>query len=195
MEDENPNGDIRRYGLTIALDRDEFFRRVCPSCGRYFKIKADDEDLAFALQPTFQEVGPDYGEATSGQSEDQDEETYLCCPYCGERSPINETVTDEVWAYIHRHIAREFILPSFRAMNAELERSFGSHRTHASSGISVSISFEAADISLPPSPISGPELPDMKRVLLLCCNNEIAILDGWRDIVVCPFCDIQCVLQ
>ena len=62
MTDEAEETDLHRYGFTYALDRDGFFRRACPSCGREFKVKAAPEDLAYSLQPAFREIGLGLGE-------------------------------------------------------------------------------------------------------------------------------------
>jgi len=192
MIDEPEETDLRRYGFTYALDRDGFFRRACPSCGREFKVKADPGDLAFLLQPAFREIGPDFGEEMSSEAEDI--EALIFCPYCGHYADLSDTLTEELRTYLNRWAMREVILPAIREMNSSLERKFAPNRGR-SRGMISSLSFRTDSISLPPRPISGPEPPDMKRVTLLCCSKEIKVLDGWRDLVVCPFCGAETALQ
>ena len=41
------------FSFTFSLDRDNFFRRTCPSCGRDFKTEVEPNDLAAIIQTMF----------------------------------------------------------------------------------------------------------------------------------------------
>lgn len=151
-------------------------------------------DLAHSLQLAFGEIGPDIGEATAEEREHENGQN-VYCPYCGHCAQHSEALPEGLWLYLRRWAMREVILPAFRQMNTDLERRFQSHRTQSRGPISVSFAFRAEDLSLPPSPIAGPETPDMRVVELTCCHNRIKVLDGWRDTIFCPVCGKKAALQ
>ncbi len=195
MTSDDGQDSIHRFGLTYALDPDGFFRRTCPSCGREFKVKAPPEDIAFSLQPAFSEIGLEIGETTMGQSEDDENEKSVYCPYCGHKAEQSETLPEELVLYVKRWAMREFVLPQLRQMTAELERTFSSSHLRSGGLFSISVTFKGDDSTLPPRPIAGPEQPDMKRVCLLCCHTEMKVLDSWLATVICPSCGTEAALQ
>jgi len=195
MADESEDKDLHHYSFTYALDRDGFFRRACPSCGREYKVRAAPEDLAYSLQLAFREVGPEIGENAVDEPEKTRSEKRVYCPYCGHCAQSSRALPERLWLYLRRWAMREVILPQLRQMASDLERSFRSYGTHSREMVSIGVTFKANDFSLPPRPIAGPEPPDMKRVRLLCCHGDIKVLDGWQDIVICPLCGTEAVLQ
>jgi hypothetical protein len=182
--------------MTFSLDRGGFFRRACPSCGRHFKTKVDPGDLASMLQPAFRRLGLEVGEAGSEQGEAAHEQPeHLHCPYCGYEAKASDMLTATFQEYFRRYAMRDFVLPKINKMFSEVENTFSQHRSHSGGLFSLEVKFEHNEPVLPPRPISGPEPPDMMRVELLCCEKEIKILDGWQDVIVCPFCGTVTALQ
>jgi len=197
MSDEPAQENLTRYSITFSLDKGDFFRRACPSCGRHFKTKADVADLAFALQPAFRQLGVEIGAARSehGGTVRDEPTAYLHCPYCGHKAEASDMLTPSFSDFLKRYMMREVLLPKVNKMLGDVADSFGSQGTHSRGLISLEVRFEHEDSILPPRPIAGPEPPDMKSVELLCCGKGAKILDGWSDLIVCPFCGTIAMLQ
>lgn len=198
--DESPESEdkqISHYSVTFSLDRGNFFRRTCPSCGRDFKTKADPSDLAYALQPAFREADVEIGEVRSSQSDEAvaQQASRLYCPYCGHEDEASEMLTLAFSEYLKRYIYREIMLPKINKMFSGFEDTFNRPRSPSRGLFSIDIKFEHHDSILPSRPISGPEPPDMIVVELLCCEKRAKILDDWRDLVMCPYCGTKLALQ
>lgn len=192
MSDDTEQDNTFSFSLKVTLDRGDYFRRACPTCGRSFKVKVDPNDLAFLLQPTFRQMGLEIGVDPNAEKEEQ---SSLYCPYCGQYTLASEMLTPLLIRYLHRFVHREYILPKIHRMFSGLEDSIGSRRSRSRGFFSVDITFEASDLTLPPRPISGPEPIDMVPVQLLCCRKFIKVLDGWPDTISCPFCGAEAVLH
>lgn len=192
MSDVAKPEDVRRYLFTTSLDRGGFFRRECPSCGRYFKTKADPDSIAYILQPAFRQSGIELGETP--RERDQHVE-HLYCPYCKHFTETSNMLTPQLVRFLHRYINREFILPQIRRTFSGLEETFGRNRSRSKGFISINLKFEASNEPLPVRPLSGPEPPDMSLVELLCCNKQIKILSGWMNTINCPYCGGEAVLH
>lgn len=195
MPDEPTEENIKHYSITFSLDRGEYFRRACPSCGRHFKTKAGSADLVSAFQPVFKQQGIEIGLAhsdSSGVTSDQIAQ-YMHCPYCGHQAEPSEMHTSTFSAYAKRYVMREVVLPQVNRLFSDMEDSFAG----SSSGglFSVRMTFEHHKDVLPPRPISGPEPPDMQVVEFLCCRKYAKILDGWHWLITCPYCGSTCQLQ
>ena len=179
------DSDYKTYQVEYALDSDRFFRRSCASCGLHFKLSAELSELSTILAPIFAEMTE---ESMVSSMADPDSHTVeqLTCPYCGHTASQQEMHTDEFYAYMRQWILRHVIQPSMRSMFNGLAESFGGDQfiqiTHQPSPISV-------------QPIAGPELADMTRVRLLCCNSTIKILSCWQDLLYCPHCARHTVLH
>ncbi|HPO87566.1 MAG TPA: hypothetical protein PLN86_17130 [Candidatus Hydrogenedentes bacterium] len=188
MSDDN----TLHFSFTFLLDRDEFFRRTCPNCGRDFKTKVDPADLTSMLQPTFRRIEDEVGEISLSTSEGEQSPQYLSCPYCNHRAETGEMLTSEFQEYMKRFITREYVLPQINNLFSEFSDSM--KRTSRSTGsFGIKISFDY-DSTLPPRPISGPEAPDMMRIDMLCCGNSIKVRDGYFAINKCPYCDEDVML-
>ena len=195
MQDESSEENNKHFSITFSLDRGDFFRRACPSCGRNFKTKAGAADLVSAFQPAFKQQGMDVGLAhpNSDDASPSQSTENMYCPYCGYKTEPSEMHTSTFTAYAKRYVMREVVLPQPNDTFSELADSFGNS---ASGGfLSLSVSFEHHKEVLPPRPISGPEPPDMLVVELLCCGKQIKILDGWQGSITCPYCGTTCQLQ
>ena len=184
MSEPEHDSDYRTYQIPYALDANLFFRRGCASCGLHFKLPTEVSDLSTPLAPVFTEtIG--YSPMLSPSDASQEALDQLTCPYCGHTASQQEMHTEEFTSYIYKWISRQLIQPSISNMFADLSNSFSSNEfiqiTHESS-ISV-------------QPISGPELPDMKKVRFLCCNKTAKIMSHWLDLLYCPFCAQKTVLR
>jgi hypothetical protein len=184
MDESHANDNIL-YNLSLSLDRDNYFRRTCGACGRDFKSKYDESDLAWAISPQIQRLGLEIG----GKPGDRDEDiNYFFCPYCGHHAESSDMLSDEVLQYIKRHIIREFVLPMTNKMFSGLEN------TGSKKGGFLSIEFIFDKSIYPPRPIHGPEPADMKIVEFLCCNNRAKVSEKWNLIDRCIFCGTEVTL-
>ena len=174
------------FSFTFSLDRDHFFRRTCPNCGRDFKTKVDDADMSSILQPAFRQIESEIDGITLSTPNGEQPPQYLSCPYCNHCAESGNMLTTEFQEYLRRFVMREYVLPMihnmFSGFSDDIKRSTRSMR---SSGFKVSFDF---DSTLPPRPISGPEAPDMMRIDLLCCGKSVKVHDGYFGINQCPFC-------
>jgi hypothetical protein len=196
MSDEQEQvDDTQRFGISVALDQDSYFRHECPVCSRQFKSKASTADLAHFITPTFHRLGKELGVSLGSDNALSAEKGILFCPYCGESSKASLMHTAQMIEYARRYIHREVVLPMLRSFSSDLERSFPKTRRQRKSFLSISMSFESGSITLPPQPISGPERPDMKKVYLLCCNKAIKVLDVWDNTIFCPYCNTEAMLH
>lgn len=197
MSDVDDSSTVNRYSFTFSLDQSHFFRRACPACGRHFKTKADEGDLVSLLQPAFKQLGLEIGERSPEESTSDDSQTteYLYCPYCEHRAETSDMLTPTFNSYLQRYMMREVVLPQMRRMFSELEDSSKRHQSRSKELFSVTVEFKADDSLLPPRPISGPEPPDMMIVEVLCCGKQAKILDGWCDLITCPYCGTKLALQ
>ena len=197
MSDEQEQTDTKYYSLTFALDRGNFFRRACPSCGRHFKTEAGAADMAHILQPVFRRTESEIRrmETADGHVIEPSVETVLHCPYCGNEDDSAEMLTAEFQEYLERYAFREMIMPQIRQMFSKLSDSFGRHRSRSRGLFSIDVKFEASEDLLPPRPIAGPEPPDMLRVRFLCCDKRAKILDSWHGRIVCPYCGTVDILH
>ena len=108
MSDEVQRDDVTRFHLTFSLDKDGFFRRSCPSCGRDFKTQVDDAALVASLEPAFRQMGLEIG---SEPSENYGIQEYLYCPYCVHYAESGDMLTRVFVSYLRRYAMREYVLP------------------------------------------------------------------------------------
>ena len=108
MPNEVQQDDVRQFHLSFSLDKDGFFRRSCPSCGRDFKTQVDDANLVTSLEPAFRQMGLEIG---ARPSENYRIQEYLYCPYCEYHAESGDMLTRVFVSYLRRYAMREFILP------------------------------------------------------------------------------------
>lgn len=193
MTNEIDQEESIKFSITFAVDKDGFFRRSCPNCGRDFKTMVDEADLVASLQPAFRKMGLEIGDIPES-GEDIPKE-YLLCPYCEYQAESSEMMTSTFSSYLERFIMRECILPKLYGVLSDTAQSLSTGRTHKPRGLlSINIMFDFNEPLLPPRPISGPEPPDMTIVDLLCCNRRIKILDGWYALHLCSYCRAEIIL-
>lgn len=186
MEDESQTDDKVQFTLSISTDRDHFFRRTCPSCGRDFKTEIDPADLAWALGSQIRRVSLEIGVNLASLAEGLPPDN-LHCPYCQHLAEASEMHTEETIEYLKRFAYRDYILPMIDKMFSDLADSFGGSNS-GGGFISLSISFQHERSVLPPRPIHGPEPADMKIVEFLCCGRKIKVRDPWNDVSLCTYC-------
>ena len=195
MSSETQSEDVTRFHLTFSVDRDGFFRRSCPSCGRDFKTEINEADLATSLQPAFRQMGLEIG---TEHSEEREEETHehLYCPYCEHYAESEDMLTQTFVSYLQRYVMHEYVLSMVNRMLSDVAGTSGDIGKGSSRGLtSFEVSLEYNRPVLPPRPISGPEPPDMTIVELLCCGKRIKIMDGWYGLNLCPYCGTRVWLQ
>ena len=197
FEEQQETGDVTHYKLGFSLDDDGFFRRACPECGLHFKNEVDAGDLNDLLSPAFKEIEEKYDIILSTNKDGQENvaPAKLGCPYCGHVDDPQNMQTDEFSRYFIRWAKRELVYPKIKDFFNELDRTFKQPSHSRSSGLfSIEICLEHDDVTIPIRPISGPELPDMVVVELLCCDEKIKIATGWLDKIYCPFCSKELTL-
>lgn len=200
IESETTNGEDsshQHFQLTYSLDDEHFFRRACSSCGLPFKTAVDEEDLSHLLSPAFKQIEEKYDIALGAAAEDEEEPSLdqLGCPYCAHVDSPQNMLDSEFSNYALRLLEREVVVPLLRDFQEHLAATFGRKTGSRNRGlISLEVSFQADQIVLPVRPISGPALPDMLTVSLLCCRRKIKTLEGWMETVYCPFCQERVVL-
>lgn len=181
--------DSVRFSITFALDKDEYLRRTCPSCGRDFKTQADPADLSSMLQPAFRRIEAELGEMFVSAAGGETKTQYLSCPYCNYRAESGDMLTSEFQSYLKCFVMREYVLPKINNMFSDSANGLkSSSRSNSFIKFEIKADF---DNTLPPRPISGPEPPDMTKVEMLCCGRMIKIYDGWFDLEKCPFCGTE----
>ena len=194
MSNETESENVVPFRLTFGLDRDNFFRRACPSCGRDFKTQIDEADLVASLQPVIRRMGVEIGE-TPEERKDREKE-YLYCPYCEHHTESSDMLTPTFIAYLKRHLMREYVMPMVNKMLSNVADSFGGASRGRTGGMfSIEVNFEHNRPVLPPRPISGPEPPDMTIVEFLCCGKKVKVFDGWYSISLCPYCGTEVSIQ
>lgn len=200
VENETTSSDdsnLQHFQLTYSLDDGRFLRRECSSCGLPFKTAVDEEDLSHLLAPTFKQIEERYDIALGMASEEEEELSLnqLGCPYCAHVDSPQNMLAGEFSNYVLRLLEREVVFPALRDFQEQLAATLGGRSGSRNRAlISIEISFQADQIVLPVRPISGPALPDMLLVNLLCCGQKIKILEGWMETAYCPFCQEQVVL-
>ena len=193
MPDQPESSESVKFSLTYSTDRDHFFRRCCPSCGRDFKMQVDEADLAAALQPAFRRMGLEVGEQPNEKADDRHPQL-ICCPYCEHCAESSDTLTATFSKYLERYIMREYILPQVNHLLGGFADSVGGNHSGSGGPITFGIRVEHQRTVMPPRPISGPEPPDMIIVELLCCGKKVKILDGWYGLSRCPYCGTRVTL-
>lgn len=185
--DEEEGGEGFRLGLSINLDRDDFLRRTCPSCGRDFKTEADQADIEWAIGSQVRRVGAEIG--ADLQTEVEPSHEHLTCPYCCAASEASETLPEEAINYVRRFAVREIVTPLLNRMFGDLEDSID-----GGSGGFISVSFKHTRGTDEPRPIHGPDAPDMKIVEFLCCGERAKVADEWRNVSLCIYCNTEVTL-
>ena len=178
---EYPQSDNKVYSLSFGSpDRDHFFRRTCPSCGRDFKTEIDESDLQWPVAPEIRRIGLDPGAKQEGIETDPETEIYLHCPYCEHRAEVGNTLTEEHGRFLNRHLMREVLLRTVNDMFSGLE-----NIGRRSGGL---VRFENHRSPQPPRPILGPDPPDMKIIEFLCCNRKAKVAERWYMVSKCIYC-------
>lgn len=187
IDPDEDRGESVRLGLSISLDRDDFLRRTCPSCGRDFKTEADQADIEWAISSQVRRVGTEIG--ADLQTEGEPSHEHLTCPYCHSASEASETLPEEAVNYVRRFAMREILTPMLNRMFGDLEDSIG-----GGSGGFISVSFKHTRGTDEPRPIHGPDAPDMKVVEFLCCGKRAKIASEWQYLSRCIYCGTEVTL-
>lgn len=189
--------DQMKLGITYSLDKDRFFRRMCPSCGREFKTKVEDINITSLIQPVIRHVGTEIGEDLTIESEDKEiDDQYFYCPYCQFYGLASEMITDNLFNYLKHMIMREYVLPMIdKTLNDFSKELSKMNRSSSNDFFRININTSHERSIKPPLPIHGPELPDMKLIKLLCCRNEIKISRKWDHMERCPYCGCEVKVQ
>lgn len=168
--------------LSFPLDEDGFFRRECPFCYKEFKVLLEKEELFDLSQKGLDSFMLDEKEEETDLTKSDSTETEFTCPYCGQKETSNSWWTQEQLAYVGI-IAKNIMV---KIVNENLIRPLKRTFRRSSSG-DVSIRFEGKKMEQQEQWIS-PEVNDMERFDLPCCQRKIKIEESWQDKVYCFFC-------
>jgi len=189
---DSPPEDQLQLSISFSTDRDGFWRRTCPSCGRDFKTDYEEANLASVLAPQFRRMEREIGVSPPGEGEGPTPpEGHFACPYFGDESPHGEMLTEEAVRYLHRLLMREIVIPRF---NQAISRGLGGSGRSRDSGRLVSMTLEHHRSLRPCRPIHGPEPPDMKVVDFLCCGRKAKIEKRWYSLKKCIYCQTSITL-
>ncbi|MEM0962004.1 MAG: hypothetical protein AAGK21_05615 [Bacteroidota bacterium] len=166
--------------ISVSTDGGAFFRHTCSSCGLDFKTDFEEGQLAHRLSEEVAFVGDQMGYGLDPLTGDLNR-TLVHCPYCGYECEPEDLITEERWAYVGGVIDELYIRPMMDRLSSSFK---GLGR---SSGL-ISVSVTTTNSVPSPSPLEGPEVPDMIPVSLLCCGRRVKVLPKWRDLSVCPYC-------
>jgi hypothetical protein len=116
---------------------------------------------------------------------------HIRCPYCGHDAEVSESLAEEAVEYLKRILYREIALPKMNALFSGLEDSIGGGRHSGGGMFSISVEFTHTPLTRPVRPIHGPEPPDFKIVVFLCCGKKIKVSEQWRSLDTCSFCGAE----
>ena len=179
MTDHSDNGKTG-LNLSVSTDGGEFHRHTCTSCGLDFKTDFEGGQLAHQLAEEVAFVGEEMGQSLSPLSGDLDR-TLVHCPYCHYECEPEDLITEERYEYFGGIIDELYVRPM-------MDRLLSAFDGMGSRGGLLSISVTTDNSVPPPSPLEGPEPPDMVPISLLCCGRRVKVLPKWTDLASCPYC-------
>lgn len=174
--------DRMRFLITCSMDPDGFRKMQCPRCTVLFKIEVEPGEYSDPLALHLSRVLED-------EDEDEDAKPALSCPYCAHSAPSQDFVDEEMERTVYSVARTQFIDPALDAMLSSITNSF---KKISSSFLKVSVTE-----TRPPRdmlPLSGPEVSDMRRTTLLCCNRVMKLDERWADHIFCPYCRTHLIL-
>jgi len=171
-----------RMNLPFPLDDDGFFRRECPFCRKEFKVLLERVELTDLAQKGIDSFMIELKEETTDLDDNEHSGTEFICPYCGQRAPSDSWWTQEQFAYMG--IVAKNIMA--KIVNENLIRPLKRTSQRPSSGM-VSIRFEGKEMKQQ-EPWISPEVNDMEKFDLPCCQRKIKIEENWLNAVHCFFC-------
>jgi hypothetical protein len=188
VDEEGSTDEQITFSLTISLDRENFFRRACPSCGLEFKTEGNPADFSWALESQLRRVSEEVNIDAPSVDGEPSHET-LRCPYCEHVSEAREMQTSETALYLRRFAMREYALPKLHRMLSEFANSLGNIGSKGGM-FSISITSNYEIPPLPQRPIYGPDSADMVILHFLCCEKKLKVLEGWTAVSRCSYCEI-----
>jgi uncharacterized Zn-finger protein len=102
----------------------------------------------------------------------------LYCPYCAHFADANSWWTDAQVELISDIVHADVLHPILSRFRRSLD--------HFQSGF-LKITMHQSQQTIP---YLGVEMDDMQKTHLNCCNHFIKILDGWKSMIICPWCGI-----
>jgi len=160
--------------ILLPLDRDGFVRRECPACHRIFKVRSTPLDGWLVYRRLMSRVPHSNAEETARPMGTR------FCPYCA--APAE----DDAWFTAEQ---RSFLDKRADAFGLEVRFEQLSH-------VERTLSVNPSPTFLPmrperPDAALLPEPDDMRRVPLLCCREEIKVLESWLGTVHCFLCGCE----
>lgn len=175
------------FNISYALDEGEFLRRECPSCGLQFKTQVSPAQLTGLITPAIQKIYNETHNIENDQAEQLTSEV-MTCPYCGQENSASAFFTQEFNDYILRWASREIVFPALENFQNTISQMYSGSKSNSKDFFSLTMKVEKSENYKPIRPISGPEVPDMRIVNLLCSNEKIKIYENWGETLFCPVC-------
>jgi len=160
--------------LTLAVDRQGFLRRECPSCHRLFKVRATLLEGRLGLRRL---LAPS---ACQNLYEADWPLGSRHCPYCGGAASDDQWFTAEQRAFLDdrgatlvQEVRYEQLAQALRTL------------AHDSSPTALPSRPERSQKHAPAEP------DDMRLVSLFCCGEELKISESWQGSVRCFLCGTE----
>ncbi|MGC4114346.1 MAG: hypothetical protein QM765_06975 [Myxococcales bacterium] len=160
--------------LMLAIDRQGFQRRECPSCHRVFKVRATGMEAQLALKRLLAPVECENLHETDWPA------LARHCPYCGGAASDDQWFTAEQRAFLDKR---------GQTLGEELRYEQLAHvlRTLAANPGPTYLPVRPKRIDA--SPPAEPD--DMRVVTLFCCGEELKVADSWQGSVRCFLCGTE----
>jgi len=168
--------------ISLLIDDDKFFRRLCPLCRREFKVLLEDEQLEDLAKKGIESFMLENNTQNTEIEEEKTESEYFC-PYCGQMSYESDWWTDEQRAFIRVHVENI----ASKIINDILVNPMKRELESLSSG-PISMKVKSPELSIK-DPWISPETNDMEIFDLPCCKRKIKIREDWISNIHCYFCN------
>jgi hypothetical protein len=157
--------------VQLPLDVDGHLRRECPSCHRQFLVRFSEQE-PLGIQRELARHLPHHNDAELEPPAHQ-----AHCPYCGAAAAPESWFTAEQRAYLEKRA--EHWRRQLRHVQLGLPR------------LALSANPNLTFLPIEPEPFETP-LPNEPGGLcafpLLCCGEQVKLLEGWRSPVHCYHC-------
>jgi predicted nucleic acid-binding Zn ribbon protein len=156
-----------RVGLHLSQDSGGFVRRGCPACIRTFKVRSEAALVQTAFVAAFQHANANELPALPARH----------CPYCGTTAPADAFLTASQRGYIEA---------CAKVMSEQVRHQQLRYAEETLTQNPYLTFLPVRPPGMPAEPL--PEPDDLRRRLLMCCDEEIKLAPEWRENIFCHYC-------